>query len=268
MLVDLHSHTVLCNHATGDMREYVERAIERGISEFGFSEHSPWMLQEAEKLAPDFEEIPTYLERVEALQEEYNGRTNPRVHVLLGFEMDFLPDKIALARQYAQRIPFDYIIGSVHHIGRWGFDQESQLALYQKRDIRDIYEEYFQLVEQMIASGIFDIVGHIDLVKRYGYRPKGGYRDHKENMARLLSRSTMVVEVNTSGWDRPAGEPYPDLEFLRILRQHQVPVTLGSDAHAPEEVGRHFGEARELLLAAGYTHITTFRQRKPTQVKI
>jgi histidinol-phosphatase (PHP family) len=272
VLVDLHAHTTLCNHATGTLEEYVEQAIVLGIGEFGFSEHSPWMYQNAEKLAPDFDEMPEYFHRVESVQLHFMGGTTPgrrsRISIRLGIEMDYLPGKEDLAREYARTREFDFIIGSVHHIGTWGFDQESQKALYAQRDSREVYEEYFRLVINMISSGLFDIVGHIDLVKKFGYRPRDGYRDLQESVVRALRESNMAVEVNTSGMDRPVKECYPDQGFLKLMHENKIPVTLGSDAHAPSEVGRHFTEAVAMLKAVGYREVLTYEKRRRIGVKI
>lgn len=272
MLVDLHSHTTLCNHATGTLEEYVERAIALAIGEFGFSEHSPWMYQNAEKLAPDFDEMPEYFHRVESVQRHFMGGTTPtrrsRIAIRLGIEMDYLPDKVELAREYAQRYEFDFVIGSVHHIGTWGFDQESQRALYEQRDIREIYEEYFGLTIEMISTGLFDIVGHIDLVKKFGHRPKDGYLDLQESVVRALRDSDMAVELNTSGMDRPARDFYPDQTFLALLYKNKIPVTLGSDAHAPSEVGRHFRDAVAALKAVGYREVLSYEKRRRIGVRL
>ena len=272
MLVDLHSHTTLCNHATGSLEDYVEQAVALGIGEFGFSEHSPWMYQDRQKLAPDFDEMPQYFQRVEAVQRRYMSRNradrSSRIAIRLGIEMDYLPGKVEMAREYARTNDFDFIIGSVHHIGTWGFDQESQQALFAQRDVREVYEEYFGLVIEMISTGLFDIVGHIDLVKKFGYRPQDGYLDLQESVVRVLRESEMAVELNTSGMDRPVKEFFPDQRFLALLYKYKIPVTLGSDAHAPSEVGRYFGEAVAQLKSVGYREVLTYEKRRRISVRL
>jgi len=265
MLVDLHNHTELCGHASGDMEEYVRAAIEKGIKIFGFADHSPWMLQENIKMALSYDEVPVYISRVRALKEHYSKVDNPEIQILLGIEMDFIPGQVPHVAECLEEYEFDYTIGSVHYIGTWGFDQVEQITQFERRSIREIYEHYFGLVKQLIRCGLFNIVGHLDLIKKFGYYPKNGWDDIQEDVAKALGESGMVVEVNTSGMDKPVGEFYPGANFLCRLRKYGVPVTLGSDAHSPDEVGRYFDRAVALLKEIGYTEIMSFekRERKP-----
>jgi len=262
MLVDLHNHTELCGHARGDMEEYVRAAIEKEIKIFGFADHSPWMLQDNIKMALSYDEVPVYVSRVNALKEHYSPGNNPEMQIQLGMEMDFIPERIAKVVECFAEYEFDYTIGSVHYIGTWGFDQVEQIAQFERRSIREIYEHYFSLVKQLIQCGLFDIVGHLDLIKKFGYYPENGWDDIQEDVARVLGGSNMVVELNTSGMDKPVREFYPGADFLRRLKKYGVPVTLGSDAHSPFEVGRYFDIAVELLKEIGYTEIMSFEKRK------
>jgi histidinol-phosphatase (PHP family) len=262
MLVDFHNHTELCNHATGKMEDYVKAAIRKGISIFGFADHSPWMPQDRVKLALSYEEVPVYISRVRILQERYNDRKNSPILIRLGMEMDFVPDRLEEPRRFLKEYDFDYVIGSVHYIGSWGFDQEAQINGFKKKSVRLIYETYFHLVRQMIQTGLFDIVGHLDLVKKFGYFPHEGWDDLQEETARLLGESGMVVELNTSGMDKPAHEFFPGPAFLKQLKKYSVPVTLSSDSHDPLEVGRYFDKAVALLKEVGYREVTAFKKRK------
>lgn len=259
MLVDYHIHTPWCNHAKGRPEEFADKAIELGIYELGFSEHSPWMLQETVKLAPTFEELETFFSAINKLKANFNN--SGKLKIRLGMEMDYLPDRMALAQHYASRPELDYVIGAVHHIGKWGYDQIAQVDMFNLLGVNQAYKDYFSLLIEMINTRLFDIVGHIDLIKIFGYRPEGGYRDLMLKAAEAIARTNMVVEVNTSGFDRPAGEPYPGLEFLKILKAHNIAVTLGSDAHDLKQLARHFDKAIGLLKSIGYTHLATFEKR-------
>ena len=268
MLVDFHNHTTLCCHATGEMEEYIQAAIQKGIRILGFADHSPWMPQEDVKMAMSYEEVPVYIKQVEKWKEYYENRENYPIHIRLGMEMDFLPDQTDLPRDFCRKYDFDYVIGSVHHIGKWGFDQESQADLYEKKSVRAIYESYFDLVKQLIRSGLFDIVGHIDLVKKFGYFPEEGWEDIQEEMAEVLAESRMVVELNTSGRDKPVGEFYPGPSFLSRLIKRGVQITLGSDSHDPAHVGRYFDEAVALLKKLGCKEVMSFEKRKMAPVSL
>jgi histidinol-phosphatase (PHP family) len=182
--------------------------------------------------------------------------------------MDFIPGRLDCPRDFCQKYDFDYIIGSVHYIGSWGFDQEIQMEGFNLDSIRDIYERYFDLIRQLVQSGVFDIVGHLDLVKKFGYFPEEGWDDLQEETARILGESNMVVELNTSGMDKPVGEFYPGPDFLKRLKKYRVPVTLSSDSHKPREVGRYFDKAVVLLKESGYNEVYTFFQRRKIPVPL
>lgn len=268
MLVDLHNHTELCCHACGTMEDYVRQAIAKGISIFGFADHSPWMLQEDIKMALSYEEVPIYVERVRNIQRQFSSAPDAPINILMGMEMDFLPDDNSEALRFLKEYDFDYAIGSVHYIGTWGFDQEEQIARFQNESVRQIYEHYFGLVKELVKSGIFDIMGHLDLIKKFGYFPESGWDDIQEDVARIIGESGMAVELNTSGMDKPVHEFYPTPQFLKRLHKHGVPITLGSDSHRPMEVGRYFDRAISLLREIGYKEIAYFEKRKMIPVKI
>jgi histidinol-phosphatase (PHP family) len=263
VLVDYHNHTPLCDHAEGEPFEYVRRAIALGIAEIGFSEHSPWMIQKPnEKLAPTDEEFARFVEAVQALQRQYNDDPASPIRVRLGIEMDYVPDRLDRAREYLHKYPWDYVIGSVHHLDSWGFDNPAYIAEFDRRDIGEVYQEYFGMVADMAATGFFDIAGHVDLIKKFGHRPAADLRPLYQRLASLIKRGDMVVELNTSGRDKEARECYPAPALLEALAAEEIPFTLGSDAHAPEQVGRYFHDARDLLLSIGVREIVAFERRR------
>jgi len=263
MKIDYHIHTKYCNHAWGEMEEFVERAITLGFDEIGFSDHFPWMIQDKEKLAMNYDEVPIYINRVKELQEKYQ-----QIKIRLGAEMDYVPERIDIMKEYCDKYDYDYIIGSVHHIGRWGFDQEEQMSLFNKYNTLSIYEKYFHLLGELIISGLIDIIGHFDLIKKFGFRPKEKYDYLIDAICKKLSEKDIVVEINASGLDRPCQEQYPSKEILRKLLEYNIKVTFGSDSHKPEEVGRYYNDIMTLLKEIGFTHICSFEKRKRILHKI
>jgi len=269
VLVDYHNHTPLCGHATGEPAEYIERAIAREIAEIGFAEHSPWMIQKPdEKLAPTEEEFVQFVRAIEALQRRYNDDPSSPIRVRLGIEMDYVPDRLDRAREYLDKYPWDYVIGSVHHLDHWGFDNPGEMAQFEGHDIGELYEEYFAVVAEMAATGLYDTVGHLDLIKKFGHRPAKDLRLLYGRVAAALKRANMVVELNTSGRDKEAREFYPSRGLIEALHAAGVPLTLGSDSHAPEQVGRYFDEARQLLLDLGVREIVAFEKRRRRMVPV
>lgn len=255
-LPDYHIHTTLCKHAEGGMEEYVEHAIRIGLEEIGFADHMPLMPEP--RFCMDYSDLPEYLERVRELAGRYRGR----IAIRLGCEMDIVPGREDEIRDIIERSEFDYVIGSVHYLDGWPFDQEKYKDVFVKNDLGAIYDMFFETVIRAARTGLYDIAGHIDNIKRMGYRLTGDMTAHYEKTAAALREMNLAVEVNTSGLDTAAAEQYPSVEFLRILNRHGVPVTVGSDSHAPGQVGRYFDRVYGILREAGYDRVAYFRNRE------
>jgi len=256
ILPDYHIHTTLCNHAVGEMEEYVERAIERGLREIGFSDHMPVMPEP--HLCMGFDQVQGYVDRVIELRERYKDR----ITIKLGCEMDIEHDRIDEIKDLAASYPFDYIIGSIHYLDGWPFDQDQYSDTFRKGDVDAIFARFFEAVARAAETGLSDIVGHIDNIKCMGFRPSGDMTAHYERLAAAVAASGLAVEVNTSGLDKLCKEQYPSAELLKVLRSHDVPVTVGSDSHNPDHIGRHFDVALSLLEECGYDSVVYFTDRK------
>ena len=266
-LIDLHNHTTRCGHASGEMSAYVERALALGLRDFGFSDHSHWMLHDnrGRRYAMQAEELDAYIADVRALQARYNqGGTRP-FNIRLGMEMDFIPSRLDEAFAVQRRYPWDYIIGSVHNIG---FEKLQEPAMYDEWHIEDVCELYFHRLGEMLRANFCDIVGHLDLPKKMGRRPRGSMLAYVEPLIPDLLASGVAVEINTSGRDAPAGESMPGRDVVACLAAAGVPLTLGSDAHAPHSVGRHFAETIAELRELGVRELVRFEGRRQIAVPI
>lgn len=267
MIPDYHIHTSLCGHARGEMEQYLEEAGKKGLKEIGFSDHAPmyWLAADCRDpgLAMDDSLFPGYVSRVLKLRE-----ITPELSIRLGVEVDYIPGWEKEAEKIISEYPFDYVIGSVHFIDGWAFDHPSYIDGYGSRDIEEIYRSYYDLLCRAAVSGIFDIMAHPDLVKKFGYRPDRELTAFYRQAARAFAGAGVCVEVNTAGLRVPAGEIYPSPEFLRICRLEGVPASTGSDAHAPELVGANFGQAIDLLKEAGYDEVAVFKGRRRMMIEI
>ena len=194
------------------------------------------------------DELPRYVEEVLALKARYPG------YVLLGIEADFRPDTVEPVGELLAAYPFDYVIGSVHFVEDWGVDDPRSVDGFDTRDIDELYLAYYDLVGRAAETGLFTIMGHLDLVKKFGHRPTHSLETTLDALARRLAAAGVAVEINTAGLRKPVREMYPAPPVLRALARHQVPVTFGSDAHAPLEVGKDFDRAASLARECGYQH--------------
>ena len=267
MLPDLHVHTARCGHAQGVPKDYLACARRLGLAYLGFADHLPlyWLPPEERDrgLAMPEEELPGYVEEVLSLKGRVGG-----VAVALGIEADYIPGFEERLRKLLSKHPFDYVLGAVHFIDGWGFDNPACLEGYAAWKVDDLYARYFELVLQAVRSGLFDVLAHPDLVKKFGYRPGTDVRGLYEEVAGAMAGASVCVEVNTAGLRVPAQEIYPSLEFLKACRRHGVPAAVGSDAHHPGHVAWAWPLAREWLLAAGYRRVVFFEERKPRFLEI
>ena len=250
--IDLHNHTTRCNHAEGTIDEYIQRAIELGIDIYGFSEHAPMDFDPHYRLA--FEEMDAYRDDVLQAKEKYKNE----IKILLGYEVDWLPghmdDRVLNA-------DVDYLIGSVHFIDKWSFDNPEFLAGWKNKDIDEIWKAYFEATEAMAKSGKFDIVGHLDLIKVFKYMPKQDTRILAKKALQAIKKSNMVLELNAAGLRKPIGEIYPSQSLLEVAYELDIPITFASDAHAVEQVGFAYEKTTALAKEIGYTKAVTFQGR-------
>jgi histidinol-phosphatase (PHP family) len=264
VIVDYHMH--LRNrreelvHDTWSVDPFVEAARAAGVDEIGFTEHgyyfkqlrSLWTVQYmTERCVYD---IDRYVQAVV----EARGRGLP---VKLGLEVDYVPGREEDTRGLLAPYPWDYLLGSVHYIGELSVDGEEGL-LVDAVGVEEAWRLYFETLASAARSGLFDSLSHPDLVKIFGAR--AGSFDYGA-VVEAIADSGVAVEVSTAGLGKPVRELYPHPEFLAACRERDVPVTLASDAHSPDVVGRDFDRALELLRAAGYETVTVFDQRRARQ---
>jgi len=261
---------------------YVETALSRGVDEVGFTEHL-YRCTEAEELLGTFWESEPRLDladhtarnvevertlSLELYAEAVLAARDRGLPVLLGLEVDFFPESIERVAEYLARYPFDFLVGSVHWIGGWGYDRRDVEYEYDRRGTRRAYEDYFALELALAASGIVDILAHVDAIKKPArfldelpielYRP----------VVEAAAASGTAVEINTAGWWHPAAEVFPHPTFLKMFHDAGVAITIGSDAHYPHDTSRAFDRAVEVARKAGYEHRLRFRDRVATTVPL
>lgn len=267
MRVDYHTHHWRCQHAEGDLSDYVEAAIAAGLDEIGLSDHSPiYHLGDDPKplkhTIMSQLELPNYVRAMEEVRDRYADR----ITVRLSIESDYILGWDRHYRELWQRYPLDYVIGSVHWLGTWTL---WSAAPPDGKSVADMYELYLHTLQAAARSGAYEVLGHIDLFTQLW--PDHGLEASTlwDETLRVIAEAGLTVELNTSGYRDPARRaPYPVPTLVERLHHYAIPVTLGSDAHKPEEVGSHFDEAVALLMSAGYRQIATYAGRRRIMVPL
>ena len=249
MRVDLHNHTPLCNHANGSPREFVLKAIDEGIDIFGFSDHNPMEFDKNYRMS--FKDMPEYEAEILSLKDEFKNQ----IDIRLAYEVDFLP-KYMDSRVLNAKV--DYLIGSVHFLDEWGFDNPEFIGRWKGADIDYLYQQYFNAIKEMANSGYFQIVGHLDLIKVFGYKPKNDIRFFAKDAIDAIKKANMAVEINARGYTKPIKESYPSKELLELCYEKEIPITFASDAHKIEDIGYKYSDSLTLAKEIGYNSCVSF----------
>lgn len=253
MPVDYHVHAMghaEYRHTEADLMCFLREASRKGLCEIGFADHDYY--------ATDFN-----LPLIRSLSSLF-----PSLNVRQGIEIDFHPERVGEIDRLIAGYPYDFVIGSVHCAGSFIFDMPDSLPGYAGRDIAELYRDYFRLVAAAACSRRFDIIGHLDVIKVFGFRPPGPVLPLAEQALSAIAASRTVVEINTNGMYKPAAEMYPSKDLLQECFDRNIPITLSSDAHAPENVGRDIALAAEQAVAVGYRRVVGFAGRKPHYIHI
>src|ERR1039458_1161484 len=164
---DYHMHTPLCRHASGEPVDYARRAVELGLTEIGFSDHSPMRRDDFDNWRMRADQLDEYVAKVRLAQ-----KTFPQLTIRLALEVDYLPGHEDWIRQLAARHPWDYFIGSVHYVSEsWDIDNPAEIAKWKGREPMEVWTAYFERLTLAAESGLFQIIGHADLPKKFGIRP-------------------------------------------------------------------------------------------------
>jgi len=260
---DYHMHTPRCNHAKGTIVEYAQAAVDAGLAEIGMSDHSPMPNGFDKAWRMDESELDSFLEELEAAQQQFKGQ----LAIKAGLEVDYYEGAEDYIQYLAAYYDWDYLMGSVHFIGAWGFDNPDEVSQFEHCDIEQTYVDYFRLVALSAASGLFDSIGHPDLIKKFGYRAPAGSAlvlDAENKMLQAVKQADVALEISSAGLRKPVKEIYPHPSLIERAVGLGIPFVYGSDAHAPAEVGHAMHECLQLLHRFGAMEVASFskRQRK------
>jgi len=265
MLIDLHTHTRRCGHAHGSSLEYAQAAIAAGLDMIAITEHLP--------LPDGYDPLGVYAMRpgevsdyVAEVRSVADSLTDTRV--LLGIEADWIPEHVAQVAESLSSHPFDVVLGAVHFLDGWIFDDPDKISEWSGKDVTEAWHTYFSAFVQAAESGLFDVMAHPDLIKKFGFRPREDLTALYQDVAAAVADSGVAIEVSSAGLRKPCAEIYPSAELLAAFGRAGVPATTGSDAHRPADVGSSLDDAIESLKTAGYERIVYFEQRVMKEVAL
>ena len=256
---DYHIHTTFSDGKAAP-EEYISAAIKEGISEIGFSEHLS-LFRENQEWCMNPGSVQYYIDYLHDLKNNTNG-----IKIKTGLEIDFLPGKEKEIAHFIDKLELDYRIGSVHYLGENSVDLGPDF--YEGKNIDALFESYFENVIGAVSSQLYDIIGHCDLIRIYGFKPSYDPEYLYRRLAKAMKKNDVAFELNTNGRNRPLADFYPDRRFLHIFREENVPVCINSDAHFPARVGQYFDEAYELIKSAGFKETAVFSSRERRMVRI
>jgi len=257
-------HTPLCRHATGEPTELAAQALRVGLTEIGFSDHNPMPRDDFDEWRMMASDLDAYVAKVEQAR-----RDHPNLVIKLALETDYLPGYEDWIRELTARHPWDYLIGSVHYVSdSWAIDSPPQIEQWKQHDPFEVWSRYFARLTMAAESGLFDIIGHADLCKKFCYYPKEDCTPLFTRFLQAARKHGVAMELNTAGLRKDCKEIYPSPQLVQLAAEIGVPITFGSDAHAPGEVGLNFAEAVALARGAGYTQCCRFSRRRRETVAI
>lgn len=255
-LVNTHCHSRYCGHGEGEIAEYVAEAEAAGLSTLAFTEHFPL----TDAFDPDGylsvpeHELDAYIQAVE------EARAQSSIpDMLLGVELDHLGagEDRAFTNEDLDR--FELVLGSVHFVDGWAFDDPAQRDAWEEPGAVDrIWRRYIDLWCDLASdrSRRIDVLSHPDLAKKFAFYPSFDLIPEYERMAEAARAGERMVEVNTSGSYYACEEMFPAPALLAAFRKAEVPCTVGTDAHIPRNIARDIQKAYQLMYDAGYMEVT------------
>ncbi len=267
------------------LADYCARAQAVGVTELALTEHL-FRFRQAEALLGGFwedERVPPALAESMAEYWRFHSTADLDAYVecaleaqqaglpvVIGLEVDYyegrMDDVAALLRGY----PFDVLLGSVHWVGAWRFDDLADpvsMAEWSGRQVDASWDAYTEALEELAASGSCDVLAHPDLIKVAGHVP-GAPTEWWDRMAEAAVSAGMAAEVSSAGWRKPIGEQFPAMGLLERFVARGVPLTTASDAHQLDHVADRADDMRGLLASVGADSLQAYRSRRPHAVPV
>ncbi|MBI0471270.1 histidinol-phosphatase [Pectobacterium parmentieri] len=269
-MIDSHSHTFYSKHAVGSVDELVCASISAGVTVLTITDHAPFMVDSSNRLLEV--ELEQYFTDIDNARHAYRGD----ITLLSGLELDYMPGTEHYTRELLARYPLDFAIGSIHYVT---LDHEPMVKVWELQRLSEavFLQRYFDSVQQLLESGLFDAIGHADSLLRGISETR--YLHYIEPLLATLVQSGVAWECNTSGLRKTTLDPalgkevkglwsYPSRNLLTQLIELKVPFTIGSDVHDPRDAGAGIAELMPELRRLGLQHLSYFHQRQRTDITL
>lgn len=278
-LTNLHTHTVYCD-GKNTTEEMIQSAINNNFYSIGISTHGPvnfitdWNIQKYK--------VKKYIAEVLFLKEKYKDK----IDVLLGMELDYIPEVgfDEFTQELIKRL--DYYIGSVHFLGvlcdktMWTVDYKLEELVKGVNenfngDVKYAVETYYSLISEVAEKFQPPIIGHLDLIKKFNNKNilfdegEDWYISIVDKCLNTIKKSKSVIEINTGGISRGySEEQYPSTFILKKIKEKNIPITINSDAHTVEGINCKFVEMYELVKSLGFEDISCMKKNGWTKNQI
>jgi len=249
---DYHTHPQghrVQRYSSSLLQPWVDSARARGLTDIAFTDHDRY------HAGIDFDEIDKL--RV----------ANPDVKIRAGIELDNDPETSGAGRDWVERNwgRLDFVLGSVHYLDRHDqmFDSVPAGAeQFARRDIDEIYADYFRRIREIAATGLVDCLSHLDLIKIHGHRPNAPIRDLVSATLDLIAVRGLAIELSTAGWRKPVNELYPSDEIIRLALEKGIPFTTASDAHSHAQLGENYDRLAKKMQELGIKQVSIFERHR------
>jgi histidinol-phosphatase (PHP family) len=259
-MFDYHVHSNYSFDAEGSIEDYCKAAVSKGIKEIAFTTHVDTDRETEDCIIRVKGEtidvwsrawIEDYEQTIRDAADKYRDEG---LVVLLGAELDIYPRVIDNLPNGFAETDWDLVIGSVHLINHQALSLKDEAeGIFSRHSVEELGSVYFSILLDTIETSVIDVLGHLDLYRRFGeafYGPEIHelWKPHIDELANRMKKFDVGFEINTSSWRKGQSEPHPSTNLISALGERGISkITVGSDAHRPDQIGDGIQRATTLL---------------------
>lgn len=275
MLIDYHLHNHFSPDSNTDTKKLIEKLRNQGVYHICITNHGEWFNKEEEEVGTfEYAEVcnrfKTIKKELDEIRPEY-----PDMDIRFGLELQYQPEQMEDIKKFVSSQPFDFILGSVHILdGVIISGGKNAHLVYEKMNEETAYTKYFEDMLTWVNTGLFDVVGHFDIIKKTAYEFYGPFKPEKYKpvilkILQAMKEKGIGIELNTGCMYKKCKELFPHPDILKWCVEIGIEhYTLGSDAHELDEVGRHLDEALGIAKEVGIKSLSTYNNRVATNHNI